>query len=113
MTVALVAVAGVDTVHHDQAVVDAVVQRHPESKVILLGLTPNQGLLNWIRRYNALMSELADGRHVYYYDPLPAFMQDEKTVSKKLLRDGVHPSPAGYEVFAREIEQAIVASHRK
>ena len=96
-----------------KAVVDAVVQRHPESKVILLGLTPKQSLLGWIRRYNALMSELADGRHVYYYDPLPAFMQDENTVSKKLLRDGVHPSPAGYEVFAREIEKAIEASHRK
>ena len=65
------------------------------------------------RRYNALMSELADGIQVYYYDPLPAFMQDEKTVSKTLLRDGVHPSPAGYEVFAREIEKAIEQAHRQ
>ena len=90
-----------------KAIVDATVERHPESKIILLGLTPVQSKLAWIREYNRLMSKLADGKKVFYSDPLPAFMQDEKTVSKTLLRDGVHPSPAGYEVFAQEIEKAI------
>ena len=90
-----------------KAVVDAIAERHPESKIILLGLTPMQRKLDWIRTYNALMSELADGKRVFYHDPLPAFMEDEKTVSKTLFRDGVHPGPVGYEVFAQEIEKAL------
>ena len=87
------------------AVVGAVRSALPESRILLLGLFP-RGTSYWdggrriTRNANTLIAKLHDGVHVHYLDLTDRFVQPDQTLLKTQFPDNLHPSPAGYQIWA-------------
>lgn len=92
-----------------KAIVAALRARHPEARLIVLGALPwasNDGF-RWVREYNALLKGLCDGKTVFFRDIGGAFLDAPDVQKKALFRDGLHPNPAGYEVYAAELGKVL------
>jgi beta-glucosidase len=95
-----------------RANLDEIRRRQPQAKVLLLGLFPRDekpdGLLRRHNaRINALLPALADGRQVVFLDIGPALTQPDGTLSRDILPDWLHLSPAGYERWARSLAPVL------
>ena len=89
-----------------RANLDEIRRRQPQAKVLLLALFPRDekpdGLLRRHNaRINALLPALADGQQVVFLDLGPALTQPDGTLSRDILPDWLHLSPAGYERWAQ------------
>ena len=60
----------------------------------------------WVREYNELLKTLAGGP-VRVYDIGEAFKTNSGEFRAELFRDGLHPNPAGYEVYAEELKKIL------
>lgn len=91
-----------------KAILDALVAKHPESKIILLGALPwgEHDGFKWVRDYNAILKTFEDG-NVIFRDYGEAFMNSPDSQKSELFVDGLHPGPAGYEVFADCMEKTL------
>jgi len=93
-----------------RAIVEQLKAKHPESRLVVLGAlpwpSPNDGLA-WVRAYNGLLKGLDDGRQVIFRDIGSAFLDSENEQKRALFRDGLHPNPEGYEVFATELDEVL------
>ena len=85
-------------------IVETLSAKHPESKIVILGALPHQPKLGWVKAYNGILSGLADGKRIVFRDIGDRFMKDASTVNQALYNDGLHPNPAGYEVYASAID---------
>jgi lysophospholipase L1-like esterase len=79
--------------------------RLPQSRVLLLGVfpcweRPENPARGWVREVNALIEPLADRQRVWYLDLGPRFLEPDGTISKVKLRDLLHLSEKGYEIWA-------------
>ena len=50
--------------------------------------------------------DVSDGKRILFHDIGGAFSKNG-SIDDSLFRDGLHPNPAGYEVFAAEIEKIL------
>lgn len=96
------------TVAGIRANLDEIRRRQPQAKVLLLALFPRDeqpdGLLRRHNaRINALLPALADGRQVVFLDIGPALTQPDGRLSRDILPDALHLSPAGYERWAQAL----------
>ena len=100
------------------ACVAAVREKQPQAKILLCSLLPREvahkrGETDYRRNdphadeimpkqteVNARIRSLADGEKVVYVDLVPRFTDAEGLPDVRLLRDGTHPNPAGYEAMA-------------
>lgn len=78
------------------------------SKILLLGVfpvgeNPSNPMREKVKRTNALISKLGDDKRIFYRDIGDAFLEEDGTASKEIIRDGVHLSPKGYEIFAQQL----------
>jgi lysophospholipase L1-like esterase len=94
------------------AIVGEIRQRLPETRVLVLGILPNQELATHprrekIRATNKITSKLQDGDHVTYLDISDKFLQSDGSFSVEITKDFVHLTPKGYEVFADAIQPTI------
>ena len=98
-----------------KAILDAILARHPESRIVLIGLLPRPGKDGdghvWMRKYNAELAKLAGGR-VSFHDISARFLAESGRQAAGLFRDGVHPLPAGYEVYAQELNRILKEINR-
>lgn len=94
-----------------RACVDALRAKHPESRIALFSVLPtsSQERNAWIARINDLAKSAADGKTVRWLDAWPLFIGEGNVAKKGLLRDGLHPNPAGYEVLAAEMKKELSA----
>jgi beta-glucosidase len=100
------------TVAGIQANLAEIRKRQPQARVVLLALFPRDekpdGLL---RRHNAkinaLLPALADGKQVVFVDIGKQLTNPDGTLSKDILPDWLHLSPAGYEIWARSLETTL------
>ncbi len=60
---------------------------------------------NRISAYNRLLKGLADGRRVFFHDIGARFLDAAGRLNAALFWDRLHPNPAGYDVWAEEIER--------
>lgn len=77
----------------------------PGSRLLLLGILPNSEnpddpAREKTRGTNDLISSLGDEKFVFYRDIGDVFIEDDGTISKAIMRDYVHLTPKGYELFA-------------
>ncbi len=91
---------------------DEIRQRQPQATVLLLALFPRGEKPDDLTRrhnakINALLPALADGKHVVFLDIGHALMNADGTLSKDILPDWLHLSPAGYEIWARSLEAPL------
>jgi lysophospholipase L1-like esterase len=82
----------------------------PTTKLFLMGITPSGGSTPPKRKkldaVNEIISKLDDGRHIFYMDIGPKFMDRDGLVSPALI-NGLHPTADGYEVWGAAIKEPL------
>ena len=81
----------------------------PHTKVLLLGVfpcgkSPKHPIRERVRRTNRIISKLADDKQVYYLDIGDKFVEPDGTIESGKLRDLLHLSEKGYEIWAAAME---------
>ncbi|MCY4745319.1 GDSL-type esterase/lipase family protein [Pelomonas sp. UHG3] len=100
------------TVAGIRANLDEIRRRQPQATVLLMALlprgeTPDDLTRRHNARINALLPSLADGQRVRLLDIGPALTQPDGTLSRDLLPDFLHLSPAGYDIWARRLDATL------
>lgn len=93
------------------AVVQKLREKLPQTKVLLLGIFPFREDFCPQRakalQINQALHNLDDGKQVYFLDIGHLFIQPDGKISKDIMRDFLHPSPAGYRIWAEAMEPAL------
>ena len=83
----------------------------PDTKILLLAIFPRGERPSPQRKRNKeaseLASEIADGEMIYYSNINNAFLTKDGELLSKIMPDFLHPSPAGYEIWAKEINDKV------
>ncbi len=120
----IVLMAGVNNVYHGysgketaegiEEVVQALREKKPEAKIILLGSFPTGPEKDSPQRKEVdilqkNISHLGDEKHVYYRNINQSFLNEDGTINYKTIRkDNVHLIKGGYQVWADEIKPLIL-----
>ena len=89
-------VAGIDHL------IQTIQSKLPKTKILLLGIFPRRGN-HPVPEINAKLAEVAKARKIDYMDITAILLQGKKEVSTEIFRDGLHLSPAGYEIWAQTL----------
>jgi lysophospholipase L1-like esterase len=94
-----------------QAIVAQIRQRLPEAKILVLGIFPRGQTFSTQRgkilQINQALAKLADGKMIHYLDFGSQLIEADGSISRSLMPDYLHLSPAGYEIWARAIEPKL------
>lgn len=94
-----------------QAIVNEIHKRQPGTKVLVLGIfprgTPTSPERLKVEQVDQLLPRLDDGKTDFYMDIGSIFLGSDNLVSKDVVSDGIHPSPAGYELWAKTMEPKL------
>lgn len=93
-------------------VVSEIRLRHPDIKVLLLGIfprgsTPDAPLRKRNDEVNAIIAGDADGESVRYLDLADAFLDEEGVLPQEIMPDHLHPNARGYELWAAAMAPTI------
>jgi len=94
------------------AIVKKLRDKLPETKILLLGIFPRgaddenkQRQVNM--KANEIVAKLADGKMVEYLDISSKFLDDKRVLSKEVMPDLLHLTPAAYQTWADAIEAHV------
>jgi lysophospholipase L1-like esterase len=94
------------------AIVDTVRAKLPDAVVVLNALLPRGAPDDPLRAksaaVNARLAALADGTHVRWLDASASFVDASGAIPAALMPDKLHPSAAGYEVWATALRPVLV-----
>lgn len=94
------------------AIVGTVRAKLPNAIVIVNALlprgTPDDPLRAKLADVNARIAQLADGTHVRWLDAGAGFVAPDGTISDALMPDKLHPSSAGYDVWATALRPVLL-----
>jgi lysophospholipase L1-like esterase len=100
------------TVGGVQAVVSAVQERLPRTRILLLAILParhsrEEGLRSKIADTNALLARIGWPGSVSFRDVGSVFLDSEGKISKTVMRDFLHPTAEGYELLCASVDPLI------
>ena len=103
-----------DTVAGIKAIADYLRKMLPDSKVLILGIFPcheqaADPIRAKIRMTNERIKKLADSQRVYFVDIGNVFLEKDGEITKDVMRDLLHLSPKGYEMWADAMEPYLKA----
>lgn len=86
--------------------------RSPETSILLLGVLPRgEGPQDPLRKINEdlnrKLTQLADGKHIRFFDGGSAFLAPDGTCRPDLMPDKLHLSPEGYKIWAAQLSPII------
>jgi len=93
-------------------IVEMIRAKLPETKILLLGVFPRmkgyekQGVK--IDPINARLSKLDDGKTIRYLDIGEKFKGADGKISTDIMPDGLHPSKAGYQIWADAMQPSLI-----
>ena len=94
------------------AIVKKLRDKLPETKILLLGIFPRgaddenkQRQVNM--QANEIVAKLADGKMVEYLNISSKFLDDKRVLSKEVMPDLLHLTPAAYQTWADSIESHV------
>jgi lysophospholipase L1-like esterase len=94
-----------------EAIVKKLRAKLPNTKVLILAIFPRGEKPNPQREKNAKASEIAaksaDNKMVYYLDIGSKFLTPDGTLTKEIMPDYLHLSPAGYEIWASATDPMV------
>ncbi|MBA4064871.1 MAG: GDSL family lipase [Isosphaera sp.] len=103
-----------------KAIVEELRKQKPEMKILVLGVFPRAGgikkedaaapadkLNPKIKEINAIISKLADGKHVFYKDIGEKFLTKDGALERKVMPDLLHLSAEGYQIWADAIKADV------
>lgn len=101
-----------DTAEGIKTIVQYLRKQVPGAKILLLGIlpcrkSPQHPIREKIKETNSRISALDDGQNIYFVDIGHVFLEKDGSTTKKILRDTLHLSPKGYEIFAKALEPEI------
>jgi beta-glucosidase len=91
-------------------IVHEILERLPESRVLLLGLLPRRkwpAAMVKLAEVNERLARLADGERLVYLDIGEAFLRGSVEPAEELMPDTVHLSPRAYEIWAEAMEPTL------
>lgn len=96
-----------------RAILDALAEKCPRAKVLLLGILPRGAdpadpLRRKCDAVNALLPALADGQRVHFANLNATFLTSDGTLTHELAPDLLHLSPTGYALFAEALQTKLV-----
>jgi lysophospholipase L1-like esterase len=84
-------------------IVDTIHAKLPETKVLLLAVFPRgakeSALRKKVAEINEIICKLDDGQKTRYLDIGKSFLDAEGQIPKDVMRDGLHPTDKGYEIW--------------
>jgi len=93
------------------AIVNKLRQKLPETKILVLAIFPRNetpcDMRVKLAKASELASKCADNKMVFFLDIGKAFMQPDGKILKEIMPDFLHLSPAGYAIWAKEIETKL------
>ena len=98
-------------------IVQTIRTKTPDTKILLLAVfprgeqasapgKPNAGR-DKLAQVNAIIAKLADDKHVFFMDIGAKFLQPDGSISKDIMADFLHPSAAGYQIWADAITPKV------
>jgi lysophospholipase L1-like esterase len=94
-----------------EAIVKKLREKLPQTKVLILAIFPRGQMPNPQREKNAKASEIAakmaDNKMVFFLDIGPKFLGPNGALTKDIMPDYLHLSPAGYEIWASATEPMV------
>jgi N-acetylglucosamine-6-sulfatase len=95
-----------------RALLDALAEKCPRAKVLLLGILPRgpDAADPWRRKceaVNALLPALADGKRVHHLNVNTKLLTADGTLPKEIAPDLLHLSPKGYSILAEALEPKL------
>ena len=94
-------------------IVQTIREKQPQAKILLLavfprGATPdNNPARAKLTEVNQTISKLDDGKQVFYLDIGSKFTQPDGSLTKEIMPDFLHLSPAGYQIWADAIKDKL------
>ncbi len=97
-----------DIAEGDRAIVNEILKRQPQAKVLLLGIFPRGAAADnpfraSIKAINARLATFADNTRVFYMDIGDKFLAADGTLPADIMPDGLHPNTQGYRIWADAI----------
>ena len=94
-----------DIIKGDLKIVEQIHAKLPETKLLLLGIFPRGAAANnparaKIKAVNEALAKLEDGKTTRYLDIGDKFLDASGNITKEIMPDALHPSPAGYKIWA-------------
>lgn len=94
------------------AIISQLREKQPQMKILLLaifprGATPADAMRKQNEATNQLIAKLADGKTVHFLDIGSTFLGTDGTLSKEIMPDLLHLSPAGYQKWADAIAPKV------
>ncbi len=97
-----------DIAHGIKAVINRILVKMPNTKILLLGILPVPDPFDKIVKItNALISKFNDNKHVFYLDMSNSFLNSSGNQKADLFDDTVHPSALGYQVWYETMEPLL------
>lgn len=101
-----------DVVRGVTAVVASLREKLPSAHVLLLGIfprdaNPKAGIRAKISEVNAAIAKLDDGKTVHFLDIGATFTEADGSLTKEIMPDFLHLSPAGYQRWAEAIRTPL------
>jgi len=111
-TAVLQAASGPEIAEGVGAVVMEMQKDFPNAKILLLAVFPRGADATDAYRQkneaaNKLIAKLHDGQHVFYLDIGPKFLDANGTLTREIMPDLLHPSAAGYEIWAEAVKDKL------
>jgi lysophospholipase L1-like esterase len=80
-------------------------QEYPDARILLNAVLPygdaNEEFKRaQVRELNRMVAGLDDGKHVFYRDYGPRFLQADGTIPTDVMADHLHPTAKGYRIWA-------------
>ncbi len=97
------------------AIVETIRAKQPQAKILLLAVFPRGdkptgklGASNEkLKQVNAIIAKLDDGKNVFFLDIGSKFPQPDGALTKEIMPDFLHLSPAGYQIWADAISPKL------
>jgi beta-glucosidase len=100
-----------DTLEGVTAIVQQIRTRQPDTKILLLGILPRRKTFSPLRgkilQVNQALARLDDGSHIFYLDFGSRYIENDGSISQSIMPDFLHPSEAGYRIWADATEPKL------
>jgi lysophospholipase L1-like esterase len=94
-----------------KAIITEIRGKQPQANILLLGIFPRGEKADGGREKNAAVNKLIakfdDGRVVHFLDIGDKFLEPDKSMSKDIMPDFLHPNQRGYEIWANAIDETV------
>ncbi len=89
-----------------QFLLQAIRQKQPGAKILLMGILPRRGMEARVAKLNATLASLKRPANTRFADAGASFLKKDKQIDESFFSDGLHPNETGYEKLG-----AFISAH--